>query len=62
LTRDLPEAHVDPVAVGNRLSSMSLFLQPDWYGSVPLEDSYEAAFSGVPAVWREVLQATRANA
>jgi hypothetical protein len=53
--RDLPEAHVEPVAVGDRLSPMPLFLQPDWYVSVPLEDTYAAAFSGVPSVWREML-------
>lgn len=33
-----------------------LFLQSDRYIQVPLEQTYQLAFRGLPAYWREVLQ------
>jgi hypothetical protein len=50
-------AHVEPVALGENLPEMPLFLEPDGYVPVPLETTYEAAFAAVPLRWRRVLEA-----
>jgi hypothetical protein len=44
------------VAVGDALPPMPLFLDQDPYVTVPLEPTYEAAYRGVPEVWRDVLE------
>ena len=38
------------------LPEMPLFLRPDRYINVPLEPTYQAAYGGMPAFWREVLE------
>ena len=53
----LPEAFVEPVAVGDRLPKMPLFLTPDEYVNVPLEQSYLAAWNGVAKHMRDEIQA-----
>lgn len=50
-------AYVEPVAVGDTLINMPLFLAPDRYVSVPLEATYQAAYRGVPRHLRDVLEA-----
>jgi hypothetical protein len=50
-------AYVEPFAVGDTLTSLLLFLEPEWYVNVPLEATYMAAWEGVPARWRSVLEA-----
>ena len=50
-------AYVEPVAVGDRLTDMPLFLEPGACVTVPLEATYAAAFSAVPRRWRQVLEA-----
>jgi hypothetical protein len=50
-------AYVEPVAVGDTLPDRPLFFQPGMYISIPLEATYQAAFNGVPARWRRVLEA-----
>ncbi len=52
----LPEAYLEPVAVGDVLPDMPLFLEIDAYVNVPLEATYQAAFRGMPAYWRGVLE------
>ncbi len=52
-----PTAYVEPVAVGDTLIDMPLFLAPDWYVSVPLEATYQAAYRGTPRRFREILDA-----
>ena len=52
----LPEAYLEFVAVGDALPAMPLFLDQDVYVTVPLEPTYEAAYRGVPKIWREVLE------
>jgi hypothetical protein len=37
---------------------MPLFLTPDVYVDVPLEPTYQAAWEGMPAYWRDVLAAS----
>jgi hypothetical protein len=49
-------AFIEPVAVGDRLPSMPLFLEPEVYVLVPLEATYQAAFAAVPRRWREELE------
>ena len=49
-------AFVEPVAVGDALIDMPLFLSRGRYVSVPLEATYQAAVDAVPRRWREVLE------
>jgi hypothetical protein len=49
------EAFVQPVAVGDRLPDMALFLTPELFVDVPLERTYEAAWAEVPRRWQQVL-------
>ena len=51
----MPEAFVEPVAVGDALPDMPLFLTPGVYVPIPLEATYLSAWEAVPAVWRDVL-------
>ncbi len=53
----IPEAFVEPTAVGLGLPGMPLFLTPKVYVPVPLEETYQAAWEAVPAFWRNVLTA-----
>jgi hypothetical protein len=49
------EAFIELVAVGDALPEMPLFLSPETYVPVPLESTYQAAWEGMPAYWRDVL-------
>lgn len=49
-------AFIDPVAVGDELPSMPLFLEEEMYVSVPLEATYRTAFDAVPKRWRVELE------
>ena len=53
----LPKAYLEHLAVGSPLIEMPLFLDPDRYINLPLEATYQAAYRGMPAFWREVLEA-----
>ena len=48
-------AYIEPVAVGQTLPDMPLFLEPNGCVMVPLEITYEAAFSVMPVRWQSVL-------
>lgn len=50
-----PEAYIEHLAIGQPLPDMPLFFQPQRYINVPLEDTYQTAFRGVPSIWREQL-------
>jgi hypothetical protein len=50
------EIYLEHVAVGAALPDMPLFLRPDRYIEVPLEATYLAAYRGLPAYWRNVLE------
>jgi hypothetical protein len=50
------EIEIEHVAVGAPLPEMPLFLRPDRYINVPLESTYQAAYHGMPAFWRNVLE------
>jgi hypothetical protein len=49
-------AYVEPVAVGDDLPDMPLFLEPGAHVPVPLEATYRSAFAAVPRRWRTVLE------
>lgn len=51
-------AFVEPLAVGANLKSMPLFLTPDEYINVPLEETYMAAYRGVPRRFKQILERT----
>jgi hypothetical protein len=54
------KAYLEHVAVGGPLPEMPLFLHSQRYIPVPLEATYQAAYGGVPAFWREVVEGRRA--
>jgi hypothetical protein len=54
------KAFLEHRAVGDSLPDMPLFLRPEHYIPVPLEATYHAAYRGVPAFWRDVLEGRRA--
>lgn len=53
---EIPRAYVQPLAVGETLPPMPLFLTPVVYVNVPLEETYQAAYRSVPLRWRKVLE------
>ena len=52
------EAFVEPAAIGKPLPSIPLFLTPEEYVPVGLEETYQRAFDAVPEVWQEALAPT----
>jgi hypothetical protein len=51
-----PDAYLDYVALGRPLPAMPLFLTRDHYLNAPLEATYDAAWRGMPAYWRAVVE------
>jgi hypothetical protein len=49
-------AYIEPIAVGDPLPNMPLFVEPSCHVSVPLETTYETAFADMPRRWRSVLE------
>ncbi len=52
-------AYIEAIAVGDPLPDMPLFLEPDAHVLVPLETTYQTAFSDMPRRWRTVLESPR---
>lgn len=52
----LPKAYVEPIGLGDALPDMPLFLHPERYVNTPLEPTYLAAYRGLPAYWRGVVE------
>jgi hypothetical protein len=52
----LPEVYLEHLAMGSSLIEMPLFLSLDRYINLPLESTYQAAYCGMPAFWRDVLE------
>lgn len=50
------EIYLEHFAPGAPLAEMPIFLSPDRYVNAPLESTYEAAYRGMPAFWRDVLK------
>jgi hypothetical protein len=49
-------AYVEPVAVGDALIDMPLYLEPGRHVPLPLEETYQRAFASVPGRWRTLLE------
>jgi hypothetical protein len=52
----ITRAFIEPIAVGDALPNMPLFLVPNGCVRVPLESTYQAAFAVMPRRWQQVLQ------
>lgn len=50
-------ALVQPLAIGEALIDMPLYLEPNGYVLVPLENTYARAFDALPKRWRNVVDA-----
>ena len=48
---------VEPLAIGRVLPEMPLFLTKERYINVPLEETYTAAYRGVPRRFKQILEA-----
>lgn len=51
-----PTGYMTPFAVGEPVPDMPLFLDPDHYVNVPLEQTYQAAWATMPARWKRVIE------
>jgi len=51
-----PKAYVEPIAVGDLLLDMPLFIKEGVYVNVPLERTYMEAYGTVPSRWRNVIE------
>jgi len=58
LAGDSLEAYFEPVAVGDDLPDMPLFLDPDLYASVPLNETYDSAWNDVPSQYQAILSSS----
>jgi hypothetical protein len=50
------KAYVEPVAVGDQMPDMPLFLEPERHILTPLEETYQATWNGLPEEIRELLE------
>jgi Protein of unknown function (DUF4058) len=48
--------YLEPLAVGDSLPDMPIFLYPGMYVDVPLEATYLAAWEAMPERWRKVIE------
>ncbi len=53
----ITRAYIETVGVGDALPDMALFLEPGGCVQVPLEATYQTAFTDLPKRWRDVLEA-----
>lgn len=51
-----PTAYLEPLAIGDPLPIMPLFLSPERYINVPLDPAYDAAWRGMPRFWQAVIE------
>jgi hypothetical protein len=56
-----PQAFVEPVAVGDVLPDLPIFLTAGEYVETPLETTYCVEFDAFPAYWRDVLTQAEAR-
>lgn len=57
----LPTVYFERLAVGQNLPVMPLFLTADEYINLPLQETYDEAWRGVPARWKSVLEAPKTS-
>ena len=53
---DTLRAYVEPYAAGDKLASMPIYLEPEEYIEVPLEETYSASWQSVPNYWQTVIE------
>jgi hypothetical protein len=53
---EVPRAYFQPLAVGQPLPDMPIFLTPRHYVNVPLESTYAESYQGVPERWKRVIE------
>jgi hypothetical protein len=58
---DVFSAFVEPLAVGDSLIDMPLFLTPETHVDAPLVETYQTAWTGFPAPLRPVLEGAPAS-
>lgn len=56
---DLPEAYAEPLAVGDPLPSLPIFLSLDRYVPAPLEETYQRAWNVFPGFLKEIMDRNR---
>jgi hypothetical protein len=54
-------AYIEPVAVGDVLRAMPLFLKPELYVPAPLEATYQTTWKGFPTVLKKLLEGPSAG-
>jgi hypothetical protein len=52
----VPTGYMTPFAVGEPVPDTPLFLDPDHYVNVPLEQTYQAAWATMPERWKRVIE------
>jgi hypothetical protein len=52
---DTVKAFIEPIAVGDALPDMPLFLEPGAHILLPVEATYKSAFASLPERWRQAL-------
>ena len=57
--RPAPTMFIEPIGVGDTLPVMPTFLSPDTYIPVPLEATYQAAWTNCPPSMREEVETGR---
>lgn len=55
------DVYLEHPVVGDDLTDMPVFLQPDWYVNVPVEATYQEAFRSMPEIYRDILQVSKAR-
>jgi hypothetical protein len=50
-------AYIEPLAIGDEVPEMALFLEPGGHVVLPLTRSYAEAVDSVPARWRQIIEA-----
>lgn len=49
-------AYIEPIAIGDPLREMPLYVSREGYVSVPLQETYDRAFAAMPRRWASVLE------
>lgn len=57
----LPTVYFERITVGQNLPVMPLYLTSDEYINLPLQETYDEAWRGVPARWKSVLEAPKTS-
>ncbi len=53
---EMKTAYVEPVAVGDPLPELPIFLDPETYVPAPLESTYQLTWSKCPDALKEVVE------